>query len=82
MTFEKIWNDLESGKITPDQALLDISKEDKMKVINYYIHYDSINKEPLSDIQLQDLNAIVNILQPRAEHQAKLREKYGQSYLY
>lgn len=63
MTFEKIWNDLESGKITPDQALLDISKEDKMKVINYYIHYDSINKEPLSDIQLQDLNAIVNILQ-------------------
>lgn len=34
-----------------------------MKRINYYAHIENISKEPLKDSQLQELNAIVGILQ-------------------
>lgn len=63
MTFEKIWGDLNSGNISIDDAYNDIISDDKMKIIKYYIHYDNISKEPMKDEQLQELNAIVNILQ-------------------
>ena len=38
MTFEKILNDVSSGVISPVEAYNEISKKDKMKTINYYIH--------------------------------------------
>lgn len=63
MTFEKILNDVSSGAITPQQAYDDISAKDKMRTINFYTHLQNIQKEPLKPAQLQELNAICNILQ-------------------
>lgn len=63
MTFEKVLNDLTFNKLTLKDAYDEISSKDKMKRINYYIHLDNITKEPLKDNQLQELNAIVGILQ-------------------
>ena len=40
-----------------------INTPEKLKKINYYAHIQDIRKEPLSDAQLQELDAIVNILQ-------------------
>lgn len=63
MTFEKILTDLSSNKISPKDASNEISKKDKRKIINFYIHKNDISKDPLTDLQLQEVNAIVNILQ-------------------
>lgn len=63
MTFEKILNDVSNGVISPVEAYNEISKKDKMKAINYYIHIQDIQKDPLKPSQLQELNAIANILQ-------------------
>lgn len=63
MTFEKILNDLTFNMIDTKQAYDEISKSDKMKRINYYAHIENIRKEPLNDQQLQELNAIVGVLQ-------------------
>lgn len=63
MTFEKILNDLTFNAIDTKQASEEISKADKVKRINYYEHIENITKEPLKDGQLQELNAIVGILQ-------------------
>lgn len=63
MTVEKLYNDLTFGLVSLKEAYDEIKSKDKMKRINYYIHFDNISKEPLKDNQLQELNAIVGILQ-------------------
>lgn len=63
MTFEKILNDLTFNKIDIKDAYDEICQKDKMKRINYYVHINNISKEPMKDNQLQELNAIVGILQ-------------------
>lgn len=63
MTFEKILNDLTFNMIDIKKAYEEISQKDKMKRINYYTYINNITKEPLKDGQLQELNAIVGILQ-------------------
>lgn len=63
MTFEKILNDLTFNMIDIKKAYEEVSQKDKIKRINFYEHIDKISKEPLKDNQLQELNAIVGILQ-------------------
>jgi DNA ligase (NAD+) len=63
MTFEKILEELTFDNITLKQANDEIKEKDKWKTINYFIHKKNINKEPLKDGQLSQLNAIVGILQ-------------------
>ena len=63
MTFEKILTDLTFDNMTAQQAYNQICQKDKLKVINYYTHIENITKEPLKEGQLQELNAIVGILQ-------------------
>ena len=63
MTFEKTLSDLSSGAITPQTAYDIMNSADKLKRINYYAHIWNIKKDPLSDAELQELEAIVQILQ-------------------
>ena len=63
MTFEKILNDLTMNLMTAEDAYKEITKPDKLKVINFYANIGNISREPLKDSQLQELNAIVCILQ-------------------
>ncbi len=63
MTFEKVLNDLTFNMITAKEAYDEITKKDKLKRINFYVHIENISKDPLKDEQLQELNAIVGILQ-------------------
>lgn len=63
MTFEKILNDLTFNIIDTKKAFEEINSKEKMKRINYYAHIENITKEPLKDGQLQELNAIVGVLQ-------------------
>lgn len=63
MTFEKIQNDLASGRISPKDAYKEVTSKNNWKTINYYLHLDNISNEPLNDQQLQELNAIVNVMQ-------------------
>lgn len=63
LTFEKILNDLSFNVIDTKKAYEEVSQKEKMKRINYYAHIENISKEPLKDGQLQELNAIVGILQ-------------------
>lgn len=63
MTFERVFNDLSTGKMKPQEAMTELSTKEKMKRINYYAHINDIRAEPLNESQLQELNAIVQILQ-------------------
>ncbi|MCM1439733.1 MAG: hypothetical protein NC131_11130 [Roseburia sp.] len=63
MTFEKMVNDLSSRKMNPQDAFTEMSSADKRKRINYYAHVNDIRLEPLTEPQLQELNAIVRVLQ-------------------
>ncbi|MCM1220110.1 MAG: hypothetical protein NC548_37030 [Lachnospiraceae bacterium] len=63
MTFEKILSDLTFDNMSAKQAYDQICQKDKLKTINYYVHIENITKEPLKEGQLQELNAIVGILQ-------------------
>lgn len=63
MTIEKLYNDLSLGSISLEDAYKEITSKANMKKINYYVNIDKITSEPLSDIQLQELGAIVGILQ-------------------
>lgn len=63
MTFQKILNDLTFNNITAKEAYAAISQRDKLKTINYYSHYENITSEPMKEGQLQELRAIVGILQ-------------------
>ena len=60
MTFEKILDGLSSNKMTPEEGYKET--ESKIKTINYYAHIGDVTSEPLNDSQLQELNAIVEIL--------------------
>lgn len=63
MTFEKILDDLSFNAITIQNAYDEMTTSDKKKKINYYLHFNDIAKEPLTDAQLQELSSIVGILQ-------------------
>ena len=63
MTFEKILSDVSTNKITAQECLDEISKKEYIKTINYYVHFRDFSKESLNDSQLQQLKAIVDILQ-------------------
>lgn len=63
MTFGKILTDLSSGTLSIDAAFDEMSTKDKLRTINYYCHIQDIRKDPLTDVQLQELEQIVNILQ-------------------
>ena len=63
MTFESIKELLVSGQLKPEDAKSIITDNEHMKQIRYYLHISDIHKDPLKDNQLQELNAIVNILQ-------------------
>ena len=52
-----------SLSLSPKQAYDLINTPEKLKKINYYAHIQDINNEPLNDSQLQELDAIVNVLQ-------------------
>lgn len=62
MTFEKLLNDLSFNKITPQEAYNEVSSKKKMKTIHFYSNFSNISTDPLTDGQLQELNAIVEIL--------------------
>lgn len=49
--------------MSPKDAYAEIEKKDKIRTINYYANLANISRDPLSDAQLQELNAIVGILQ-------------------
>lgn len=63
MTFEKMVSDLTLNKITAQECYDEIMKSSNFKLINYYAHISDITKEPLNDSQLQQLKAIVDVLQ-------------------
>lgn len=63
MTFEKMLNDLTMNLIPAKQAFEEVCQKDKLKTINYYAALRNIAKEPLKDAQLQELQAIVGVLQ-------------------
>lgn len=63
MTFEKMVSDLISNKITAQDCYNELSNGNNLKLINYYAHISDISKEPLNDSQLQQLKAIVDLLQ-------------------
>lgn len=63
MTFEKILSDLSAERISAAKAFEEVDTKDKRKKIHFYSHISDITKEPLNDGQLQELNAIVEILQ-------------------
>lgn len=62
-SFEKTLEDLTFDNITLQQAFDELKMKDKWKTINYFIHKKDINKEPLKDGELTQLNALVGILQ-------------------
>lgn len=63
MTFEKILHDLTYGNMTPTEARDTITQPDKRKRINYYANIQNISRHPLSESQLSELQAIIEILQ-------------------
>lgn len=63
MTFESIKEALISGKMTPDNVRDLIVDKDHLKRIKYFLRISDFRKDQMKDSQLQELNAIVNILQ-------------------
>lgn len=63
MTFEKILENIQFDNITLSDAINELHQKDKVKTINYFINKNNINKTPLSDIELSQLNALIEILQ-------------------
>lgn len=61
MTFETMYEELLSQKLSPFDAaeLVDKNKS----TVNYFVHKDKINSEPLSESELNKLNALVKVLQ-------------------
>lgn len=63
MTLEKILDDLTLGLINQQGAINYLNNKQNKKLINYFIHRDKVTSEPLTQSELSQLNAIVNILQ-------------------
>lgn len=63
VTVESILDALTFNRMTTQDAYNEMIKPDKKKKINYYIHFNDIANEPMTDAQLQELNSIVGILQ-------------------
>lgn len=63
MTVEAILDGLIFNQITSNQAKDLLSDPRNRKILNYFIHRNTISQEPLSDSELAQLNAIVEILQ-------------------
>ena len=66
MTFQKMLEDL-SSSLSKTNQLSNVKSflEDKehRRTINYFVHHDDITKEPLTDSELSQLQAIVELLQ-------------------
>lgn len=63
MTFEHLLEGLESNKISTKDARSEVMDKNKLRVINFYVHKNDVDQEPLTDSQLQELGAIVGVLQ-------------------
>ena len=63
MTFQKMMSDFSMNLISPKQMYEAVQKKENLRKINYYAHRVDITKEPLLDSELQELEAIVNVLQ-------------------
>jgi NAD-dependent DNA ligase len=63
MTFEKLLEGILSNKISMKDVREELLSKDKMKTINYFIHRNIITKDTMSDSELSQLKAIVEILQ-------------------
>lgn len=63
MTLEGILENLSFNNITIQEAKDKLQEKDKKKLINYFLHKDKINNEPLKDGELSQLIALVEILQ-------------------
>lgn len=63
MTFEKILSDLSFDIMSIQSALDEVKKPEMLRKINFYSHFENISNEPLRDWQLQELQAIVEVLQ-------------------
>ena len=63
MTFQKMMNDFEMDMLSMQQMYDAVQKKENLRKINYYAHRVDVNKEPLIDSELQELNSIVNVLQ-------------------
>ena len=66
MTFQKMLEDLSSSSsksIQLSNVKSFLQDKEHRRTINYFIHHDDITKEPLTDSELSQLQAIVEILQ-------------------
>ena len=63
MTFQTLYDNTMSGIITPQAAYDEVNSPEKLKKINFYKNYSSISQNPLTEDQLQELMAIVGVLQ-------------------
>jgi len=63
LTFQKILEELATKRISPQEAKELLKEKTAWKTINYFIHHDEFSREPLSDSELSQLQAIVDILQ-------------------
>jgi len=63
MTFEKILDEMTFNNITVQEAKKYLQEKDNSKLINFYIHREKFSQEPLTESQLSQLNALVQILQ-------------------
>ena len=63
MTLESILENLIHNNITPKDARKKLEEKDNMKLIRYFVFKDKISQEPLKDGELNQLNALVGILQ-------------------
>lgn len=63
MTFEAINELLSSGQMKPEIARELIIDKEHLQKIRYFIRLSDLRKDQMKDSQLQELNAIVNILQ-------------------
>ncbi len=63
MTLEKLLEELTFNNITLQDAYSEVTNKDNKKSLNYFINRNSITSDPLSTREIQDLQALVGILQ-------------------
>lgn len=61
MTFQKIYDDLTTGRMQP-QTAYDLVNDQK-KTINFYVYKANTSNEPFEEAQLVEVESIVNLLQ-------------------
>ena len=63
MTFQRLLEEITNKRIQLKEVKELLEERDHWRTINYFIHHDEISREPLSDAELSQLQAIVDILQ-------------------